>query len=39
MFKEGDTKQQVRLIKNMRDSIKISYNGQIKFIPIKSAVL
>jgi len=38
-FAEGDTKDQVKLIKNLRDSIKISYNGQIKFIAIKSAAL
>lgn len=39
MLKEGETKEQVKLIKNMRDSIKISYNGQIKCIPIKSVAL
>ncbi len=36
---EGDTKDNVHLIKNMRDSIKISFNGKTKFIPIKSATL
>ncbi len=36
---EGDTKDNVRLIKNMRDSIKISFNGNTKFIQIKSAAL
>ncbi len=34
MFVEGDTKDQVKLIKNLRDSIKISYSGKIKFIPM-----
>jgi hypothetical protein len=36
---EGDTKDQVKLIKNMRDSIKISFNGQTKYISIKSVAL
>jgi hypothetical protein len=39
MLSEGDIKEQVKLIKNMRDSIKISYNGQTKFITLKSAAL
>lgn len=38
MLSEGETKDQVRLIKNMRDSIKIIFNGQTKFI-VKSAAL
>jgi hypothetical protein len=38
MLSEGDTKEQVRLIKNLRDSIKISFNGQTKCIR-KSAAL
>ena len=33
---EGEIKNQVKLIKNLRDSIKISYEGKTKFIPIKS---
>ena len=33
---EGESKNQVKLIKNLRDSIKISYEGKTKFIPIKS---
>jgi hypothetical protein len=36
---EGETKNQVKLLKNLRDSIKISYEGKIKFIVIKSAAL
>lgn len=32
---EGESKNQVKLIKNLRDSIKISYAGKIKFIAIK----
>jgi hypothetical protein len=39
MFSEGETKDQVKLIKNLRDSIKIGFNGKIKFILIKSATL
>jgi hypothetical protein len=39
MFSEGDVKDQVKLIKNMRDSIKISYNGKLKYITIKPATL
>lgn len=38
MLSEGDTKERVRLIKNLRDSIKVSFNGQTKFIT-KSAAL
>ena len=36
---EGQTKNDVRLIKNLRDSIKISFEGKIKFIAIKSSAL
>jgi len=39
MLTEGQEKDNVKLIKNLRDSIKISYNGKIKFIPIKPAAL
>jgi hypothetical protein len=39
MFSEGENKDQVKLIKNLRDSIKISYNGKIKFITIKTSSL
>jgi len=38
MLSEGETKENVRLIKNMRDSIRVSFNGQTKFIT-KSAAL
>ena len=33
---EGEIKNQVKLIKNLRDSIKVSYQGKTKFISIKS---
>jgi hypothetical protein len=36
---EGETKNQVKLIRNLRDSIKISYQGKTKFIAIKTAAL
>jgi hypothetical protein len=39
MLSEGDTKDRVKLIKNLRDSIKISFNGRTKFIVLKSAAL
>jgi len=39
MLTEGQEKDNVKLIKNLRDSIKISYNGKIKFITIKPAAL
>jgi len=39
MLTEGQEKDNVKLIRNLRDSIKISYNGKIKFIPIKPAAL
>jgi hypothetical protein len=39
MLAEGEVKGQVKLLKNMRDSIKISYNGKIKYITIKPAAL
>lgn len=32
---EGQTKYEVKLIKNLRDSIKISFEGKTKFIGIK----
>jgi len=34
---EGESKSRVKLIKNLRDSITISYEGKIKVISIKSA--
>lgn len=39
MFSEGEVKDNVKLIKNFRDSIKISFNGTTKFIVIKPASL
>jgi hypothetical protein len=39
MLSEGDTKDHVKLIKNLRDSIKISFNGKTKFITLKSGNL
>jgi hypothetical protein len=36
---EGETKNQVKLMKNLRDSIKISYEGKTKFITIKTSAL
>lgn len=36
MLLEGDTKSQVKLLRNLRDSIKVSFNGKTKFIAIKS---
>ncbi len=38
MLSEGEMKDQVKLIKNLRDSIKISFNGKTKFITIRKAV-
>jgi hypothetical protein len=35
MLSEGESRDNVKLIKNLRDSIKISFNGKTKFIPIK----
>jgi hypothetical protein len=39
MFSEGETKDHVKLIKNLRDSIRIRFNGKTKFITIKPPVL
>lgn len=36
---EGETREQVKLLRNLRDSIKISYQGKTKFITLKSATL
>jgi hypothetical protein len=36
---EGETKVRVKLVKNMRDSIKVSYAGKTKFILLKTATL
>lgn len=39
MLSEGDTKEQVKLLKNMRDSIRVSFSGQTKCISLKPAAL
>lgn len=39
MLSEGDTKDQVKLIKNLRDSIKISFNGKTKYIKLHPAAI
>ena len=36
---EGEMKEKVKLLKNLRDSIKISYEGKTKFIAIKTSTL
>lgn len=36
---EGETREQVKLLRNLRDSIKISYQGKTKFITLKSTTL
>lgn len=33
---EGEIRNHVKLLKNLRDSIKISYQGKVKYIAIKS---
>jgi len=35
---EGDSRNQVKLLRNLKDSIKISYNGKTKFILMKSTI-
>ncbi|HEY2583460.1 MAG TPA: hypothetical protein VGI43_16730 [Mucilaginibacter sp.] len=39
MLDEGEVKDQVKLIKNLVDSIKISFNGKTKFITMRHASL
>ncbi|RKR84470.1 hypothetical protein BDD43_4708 [Mucilaginibacter gracilis] len=39
MLSEGETAEQVKLIKNMKDSIKILYQGTKKFIPLNNKSL
>jgi hypothetical protein len=39
MLSEGDTREQVKLLKNMRDSIRVRFNGQTKCISLKTAAL
>lgn len=36
MLADGEQKDDVKLIRNLRDSIKISFNGKTKFIHLKS---
>ncbi len=36
MLAEGETKDQVKLIKNQIDSIKVSFNGKTKYITLKT---
>ena len=36
---EGETKNQVKLLKNLRDSIKVSFNGKTTFIAMRSGTL
>lgn len=31
---DGETMDNVRLLKNLRDSVKISFNGKVKYIPL-----
>jgi len=38
MLAEGETKSQVKLIKNLGDSVQISFNGKTKFILIKPSI-
>jgi hypothetical protein len=39
MLSEGETIDQVKLIKNLRDSIRVSFNGKTKYILLKSSAL
>lgn len=39
MMSEGETMEKVKLIRNMRDSIKVGFSGATKFIKIHSAAL
>lgn len=36
---EGETREQVKLLRNLRDSVKVSYQGKTKFITLKSTTL
>lgn len=38
MLAEGQTKDQVKLIRNLRDSVKVSFGGKTKFIGMKGAL-
>lgn len=39
MMTEGETAEQVKLIKNLKDSIKVSYQGAFKFITLNNKTL
>jgi len=39
MMTEGETAEQVKLVKNLQDSIQITYNGKTTFIKIRSGSL
>lgn len=39
MLSEGESAGQVKLLKNMRDSVKIYYQGRTKFIALNTAAL
>ncbi len=36
---EGETIDNVRLLKNLHDSVKVSFNGKIKYIPLHAKTL
>lgn len=38
MLSEGETGEQVRLVKNLRDSIKVTYQGVTKFITLNRSL-
>ena len=38
IFNEGETKSQVKLIKNLGDSVKISFNKKMKILPLKPSI-
>jgi len=39
MMAEGETSNNVKLIKNMRDSVKVSFNGKTKFIVMHTGTI
>jgi len=39
MMTEGETAEQVKLVKNLQDSIKVNFNGKTTFIKIQSGAL
>lgn len=38
MLSEGEAAEQVKLIRNMKDSVKVSYQGEIKFIVLSKSL-